>query len=70
MSEKETKIPLERVDDYTWKIPESYESGMRVPVIVFADKVLLEKIKGDRTLRQCCNIRIRTLFQISIQVSR
>ncbi len=29
---------------------------MRVPVIVLADEDILEKIKGDRTLQQCCNV--------------
>ncbi|MDH5689766.1 MAG: RtcB family protein, partial [Candidatus Bathyarchaeota archaeon] len=51
-----TQIPLERIDKYTWKIPKSYKSGMRVPGMVFADEQLLEKIKGDRTLQQCCNV--------------
>ena len=56
MKPKKTQIPLERIDKYTWKIPKSYKSGMRVPGIVFADEQLLEKIKGDRTLQQCCNV--------------
>ncbi len=51
-----TRIPLERVDDYTWRIPKSYRPGMRVPGIVLADADLLEKMKRDRTLRQLCNI--------------
>lgn len=56
MKPKKTQIPLERIDKYTWKIPKSYKSGMRVPGMVFADEQLLEKIKGDRTLQQCCNV--------------
>lgn len=55
MKRKKTEIPLERVDQYTWKIPKGYRSGMRVPGIVLADEDLLEKIKRDRTLQQCCN---------------
>lgn len=49
------KVPLERIDDYTWRIPK-YKPGMRVPGIVFADKNLLEKIQTDRTLQQCTNV--------------
>lgn len=56
MKPNKTQIPLERIDKYTWKIPKSYKSGMRVPGMVFADEQLLEKIKGDRTLQQCCNV--------------
>ena len=50
------RIPLERVDDYTWRIQKSYRPGMRVPGIVLADADLLEKMKRDRTLTQLCNI--------------
>jgi len=49
------KVPLERIDDYTWRIPK-HKPGMRVPGIVFADKNLLEKIQTDRTLQQCVNV--------------
>jgi len=49
------KVPLERVDNYTWSIPK-YKSGMRVSGVVFADKNLLEKMQTDRTLEQCVNV--------------
>ena len=49
------KVPVEKIDDYTWRIPK-YKSGMRVPGVVFADKTLLEKIQMDRTLQQCVNV--------------
>ena len=49
-------IPLERVDKYTWRIPKSYKPGMRVPGVVFADELLLEKMRTDRTLEQCTNV--------------
>lgn len=49
------KVPLERVDDYTWRIPK-YKPGMRVPGIVFANKELLDKMQTDRTLEQCANV--------------
>jgi len=49
-------VPLERISEYTWRIPKSYKPGMRVPGLVFADEELLSKMKTDRTLVQCANV--------------
>jgi len=49
-------VPLERIDEYSWRIPQSYKPGMRVPGLVLADEQLLEKMRTDRTLNQCANI--------------
>ncbi|MEM3731549.1 MAG: RtcB family protein [Candidatus Bathyarchaeia archaeon] len=49
------KVPIEKIDNYTWRIPK-YKPGMRVPGIIFADKNLLEKMQTDRTLEQCANV--------------
>jgi tRNA-splicing ligase RtcB len=54
MSRKE--VPLERIGEYTWRIPQIYKEGMRVPGRVYADDELIEKIKSDRTLDQCANV--------------
>ena len=48
-------IPLEKVDEYTWRIPK-YRPDMRVPAIIFANEALLEKMKQDRTLWQASNV--------------
>ncbi len=50
------KVPLERIGKYTWRIPQDYKEGMRVPGRVYADDELIEKIKSDRTLDQCANV--------------
>jgi len=50
------KVPLERIDNCTWRIPQKYKHGMRVPGVVFADEELLDKMKTDRTLEQCANV--------------
>jgi tRNA-splicing ligase RtcB len=50
------RVPLERLDNYSWRIPQKYKAGMRVPGLVFADEDLLEKMKTDRTLDQCANV--------------
>ena len=49
------KVPLEKIDNYTWRIPK-YKPGMRVPGVVFANGDLLEKMQTDRTLWQCANV--------------
>ncbi|MFB0567514.1 MAG: RtcB family protein, partial [Candidatus Bathyarchaeia archaeon] len=56
MSRSLSKVPLEKIDNYAWRIPQKYKSGMRVPGLVFADEALLEKMKTDRTLHQCVNV--------------
>jgi tRNA-splicing ligase RtcB len=56
MSRSLSKVPLEKINDYTWRIPQKYKPGMRVPGIVFADEELLEKMRTDRTLHQCVNV--------------
>jgi tRNA-splicing ligase RtcB len=50
------KVMLERLDEYSWRIPQKYKPGMRVPGLVLADADLLEKMRTDRTLDQCANV--------------
>lgn len=49
------KIPLEKIDDYSWRIPK-YKPSMQVPGMVFANAELLGKMQTDRTLEQCTNV--------------
>ncbi len=49
------KVPLEKTDECIWRIPK-YKPGMRVPGMVFANQLLLEKMQTDRTLWQCANV--------------
>jgi tRNA-splicing ligase RtcB len=51
-----TNVPLEKLTDYTWRIPQKYKPGMRVPGLVLADNELIDKMKTDRTLNQCVNV--------------
>ena len=53
--EQGQEVPLEKVDDYTWRIPK-FREGMKVPGVVYANAELLEKMKTDRTLLQCSNV--------------
>lgn len=49
-------VPLERTDKYSWRIPQNFRSGMRVPGLVLADEELLSKMRTDRTLTQCADV--------------
>lgn len=49
-------IPLEKIDDYRWRIPETYKQGMRVPGIIYADTKMLEHIIADNALEQVANV--------------
>ena len=47
---------VEKVDDYRWRIPQSYKSGMRVPGLIYADKDLLASILDDQAAEQVANV--------------
>jgi tRNA-splicing ligase RtcB len=49
-------VQLEKLTENTWRIPQKYKPGMRVPGLVLASAELLEKMKTDRTLDQCANV--------------
>ena len=40
----------------TYKIEKDETMGMRVPVIIYANDQLLEKMMTDRTLKQAVNV--------------
>lgn len=48
-------VPLKRIDRIRWEIPK-YDKRMRVPGRVYADDVLIEKMRSDRTLEQAANV--------------
>lgn len=48
--------PLEKIDDYRWRIPKRYNPGMRVPGIIYADENLLRTIRTDRAAEQVANV--------------
>jgi len=48
--------PLQKVDDYRWRIPKSYKSGMRVDGLVFASEAMVEVIKQEQSLEQVANV--------------
>ena len=56
MSQATESIPLRKLDDCRWEIPKDYDSGMRVPGLIFADEKLLTKIRDDQSLKQVANV--------------
>ena len=52
----DTRIPLERIDGYRWRIPIGYKPGMRVPGLIYADETLLDTIRSDQALEQVANV--------------
>jgi len=48
--------PLEKVDDYRWRIPKSYKAGMRVDGLIFASQEMLSDILKEQTLEQVANV--------------
>ncbi|NJE08790.1 RtcB family protein [Thermococcus sp. M39] len=48
-------VPLKRIDEIRWEIPK-FDRRMRVPGRVYADDVLIQKMRQDRTLEQAANV--------------
>jgi len=48
--------PLERTGPCTWRIPRSYKPGMRVDGLIYADDVLIEAIRSDKSPEQVANV--------------
>lgn len=59
--------PLKKIANYVWEIPKGYKSGMKVPARIFADEILLEKMKSDLTLEQAANVAcLKGIYKYSI----
>jgi tRNA-splicing ligase RtcB len=56
MGGRSPEVPCHKIDELIWEIPKDYNPQMRVPGRVFADQVLLTKMREDRTLWQCSNV--------------
>ncbi|MFH1338961.1 MAG: RtcB family protein, partial [Candidatus Omnitrophota bacterium] len=48
--------PLEKIDNWRWRIPKSYKPGMRVPGLIYADEKLLKDIRHDKAMEQVANV--------------
>ncbi|MGQ9454878.1 MAG: RtcB family protein [Armatimonadota bacterium] len=52
----EWKGPIQKVDDYRWRVPKSYKSGMRTDGVVYATESMLDQIRKDESLEQVANV--------------
>ena len=48
--------PLEKIDDYRWRIPKDYKAGMRVPGLIYADREILEHMLEEQAPEQVANV--------------
>ncbi|MHC4940271.1 MAG: RtcB family protein [Planctomycetota bacterium] len=48
--------PLERIDQFCWRIPRSYKPGMRVDGKIFASHAMIEAIVADKAPEQVANV--------------
>ncbi len=53
---KQYEGPIERVDDYRWRLPQVASKQMRTEGIVYADEVLFESLRDDAALWQVANV--------------
>jgi len=54
--EKVWKGPLEKIDEYRWRIPKSYKPGMRVDGIIYASSKMIDSILQDMAPEQVANV--------------
>ena len=48
--------PLERIDEYRWRIPRTYKAEMRADGIIYASGEMMRGIKNDKALEQVANV--------------
>ena len=50
------KGPLEKVDDFRWRIPVDYARGMRVPGLIYADEAMIGLVRNDQAPQQVVHV--------------
>ncbi len=53
---KKWEGPLEKIDEFRYRIPKSYHEKMRTDGIVFSNDTLVEQVKQDNALAQVANV--------------
>ncbi len=53
---RDVDIPVRKIREDVWEVPQSYKDYMRVPARIYAAEALLDKMKSDRTLQQTINV--------------
>ncbi len=47
---------LQKIDDYRWRIPKTYKSGMRTEGIIYATESMIAQIRQDQAAEQVANV--------------
>ena len=47
---------LQKIDDYRWRIPKAYKSGMRTEGIIYATESMIAQIRNDQAPEQVANV--------------
>jgi tRNA-splicing ligase RtcB (3'-phosphate/5'-hydroxy nucleic acid ligase) len=47
---------VEQIDEYRWKIPIDYKTGMRVPGLIYASQEMMRSILNDQAIEQVANV--------------
>jgi tRNA-splicing ligase RtcB len=58
MSKQGYSGPLEQIDECSWRIPQSYKTGMRVEGRIYADERLMAGIRADQAPEQVANVAV------------
>jgi len=48
--------PIEKVDEFRWRIPKRYKQGMLVDGLIYSDAKMLEQIRDEQALEQVANV--------------
>tara|TARA_R110002072_G_scaffold303099_1_gene493448 strand:+ start:165677 stop:167140 length:1464 start_codon:yes stop_codon:yes gene_type:complete len=65
MDKKGFSGPLERVNDYCWRIPRSYRSDMRVDGLIYASDDLIQQVRSDQAPDQVANVAALPGIQVA-----
>ncbi len=57
--------PLEKVNDYCYRIPKTYKKGMRVDGLIFANEALIQQIVDDQAPEQVANVATLPGIQVA-----
>jgi tRNA-splicing ligase RtcB len=48
--------PLERIDEFRWRLPKNYKSGMRTDGVIYADERMITDIRNDKAAEQVSSV--------------
>ena len=65
MAKKGFDGPLERINDYCWRIPRSYRPDMRVDGLIYASDELIEQVRHDQAPDQVANVATLPGIQVA-----